>query len=204
MLAPEHSGVHPLLPECCILISRTMEVVFLIFAGFALALALLWIIVPALYGLPTVPARRQRVRAALRPAGLQPGEVLYDLGAGDGRVLIIAAREFGARAIGIEIGPVQCLLCWLRLLWGGLSRQVQIERRDFMQADLHRADVVYAYITSAQVQRLQHHLELQLRPGARVVTLACDLSSWQPAAIDRQTLAFLYVMPPVKVPTAAP
>ena len=75
---------------------------FLVCAAIFLLGAGLWTIVPAVYGLPTVPARKERVRAALRLAGLKPGETIFDLSAGDGRVLVMAAREFGARAVGGE------------------------------------------------------------------------------------------------------
>ena len=63
-------------------------------------ITLLWILVPAFYGLPSVPTKPDRIRKALKLVNLQPDEMLYDLGAGDGRVLLIAAREFGAKAIG--------------------------------------------------------------------------------------------------------
>ena len=62
-------------------------------------LALLWILVPAFYGLPSKPTKPDRIRAALKLANLQPDEVFYDLGAGDGRVLIIAAKEFNAKLL---------------------------------------------------------------------------------------------------------
>ena len=75
---------------------------------------LLWILVPALYGLPPIPTKPERIQKALKLANLQPNETLYDLGAGDGRVLFVAARDFGARAIGIEVGPIQCAVIWLR------------------------------------------------------------------------------------------
>jgi len=161
----------------------------------------LWILVPALYGLPTVPTKRERIHTALRLSDLQSGEVLYDLGAGDGRVLVIAARDFGARAVGIEIGPVQCAVAWLAALLNGISRQVRIEHMNFFEADLRAADVVYAYLTSSQAPRLQTCLESQLRPGARVVTISFDLSGWRPAAVDREALVFLYRMPPQKQAT---
>jgi cyclopropane fatty-acyl-phospholipid synthase-like methyltransferase len=81
-----------------------------------LLVSALWLLVPALYGVPWVPTREARIRKALQLAKLQPGESLYDLGAGDGRVLLIAAKEFDAQAVGIEIGPVQCALGWMRIL----------------------------------------------------------------------------------------
>lgn len=161
-----------------------------------LLFALTWILVPALYGLPSVPTRRERIRAALRLADLGPGEAFYDLGAGDGRTLVIAAREFGARATGIEIGPAQCLVCWVNARLSGTSPMVRVKRGDFYRADVSGADVVFVYATSRELVRLQKHLEGQLRGGARVVTVGSDFPGWEPVKVDRENLLFLYVMPP--------
>jgi precorrin-6B methylase 2 len=155
-----------------------------------------WYLVPALYGLPSVHTRRERVRAALRLAELRPDELLYDLGCGDGRVLVIAAKEFGARAVGIEIGPVQCAAAWINAQVNGTGPRVRVRLGDFRKADVRPADVVFIYATSAQAPRLEQLLESQLRPGARVVTIAFDFPNWEPAAFDNRELIFLYEMPP--------
>lgn len=157
--------------------------------------AALWLLVPALHGLPWVPARRARIRRALELAGLQPGETLYDLGSGDGRVLRMAAELFGARAVGIEVGPLQCALSWLLARFSPARGRVRTRWGDFYRADLRAADVVYAYLTSDQIARLRPLLERQLRPGARVVSLAADFPAWQPAQVDREQLVFVYVLP---------
>lgn len=174
-----------------------LDSVFQILAVLFLLGAILWLAVPVASGLPWVPARGQRIRAALRLANVQPGETVYDLGAGDGRVLVLAAREFGAKAVGIEISPVHCLLVWLRAGLAGVSRQATIRWGNFYRADLTDADVVYAYVTSSQAKRLRACLETRLKPGTRVVTVSSDLDGWQPAAIDRADLVFLYLMPPM-------
>jgi hypothetical protein len=161
-------------------------------------LVLLWILVPALYGLPPVPTRPERIRKALKLAGLQPDELLYDLGAGDGRVLLIAAREFGARAVGIEVGPIQCALIWLRLAASGLAGRAQVRWKNFYGADLHDADVVFVYATSKEVLKLTPHLEQQLKAGARLISISADFPDWEPAAFDDRDLIFLYEMPPLK------
>ena len=101
-------------------------------------LLLLWILIPALYGLPPVPTKPERIRKALKLAKLQSNEVLYDLGAGDGRVLLIAAHEFGAKAVGIEIGPIQCAMIWLRAVASGFGNQIQVRWANFYKADLKR------------------------------------------------------------------
>ena len=169
-----------------------------IFAGTVVVLIVgLWILFPIFHGVPWRPTKDHRIRKALQMAGLRSNENLYDLGSGDGRVLIIAAREFGASGFGIEIGPVQVVLSKLKFFLNGISSRVRVRRADFYQSDLYEADVVYAYLTSDQAPRLQKQLESQLKRGARVVTISFDLPGWQPEAFDREDLIFLYKMPPI-------
>ena len=161
-------------------------------------LALLWILVPAFYGLPPVPTNPERIRKALKLANLQSTEVLYDLGAGDGRVLLIAAREFGAKAIGIEVGPIQCALIWLRAVVSGFGNQIQVRWGNFYKVDLREADVVFVYATSKEVTKLAPHLEKQLKKGARVISISADFPEWEPSAFDERELIFVYEMPPTR------
>ena len=160
-------------------------------------IGLLWIFIPALYGLPPIPTKRERIRTALRLVNLQPDEVLYDLGAGDGRVLLIAAREFNAKAVGIEIGPIQCALIWLRAVASGFGNKIQVKWGNYLKADLSNADVVFVYATSKEVIRLASHLEAQMKPGSSVVSISADFPEWQPATMDDRNLIFVYGMPPI-------
>ncbi|HEU0296929.1 MAG TPA: class I SAM-dependent methyltransferase [Anaerolineales bacterium] len=172
-------------------------VLFLFILSILLLLTgLLWILVPARYGLPPVPTGLNRIRKALKLVNLQPDEVLYDLGSGDGRVLIIAAREFGAWAVGIEIGPVQRAVSWVKVLRVGIQHKVRIEAGDFYRADLHAADVVFVYATSKEVRKLAAHLEKQMKPGSRLVSISADFPEWEPSAFDERELIFVYEMPP--------
>ncbi len=168
-------------------------------------LAILWLaiviaayLVPLAYGLPPTPTQPGRIRKALKLANLQPGETLYDLGAGDGRVLVIAAKEFGARAVGIEAGPVQCVQAWANSLYNGVRSQVHVKRGNFFKADLNDADVVFAYLTSNYAVRLEEQLKSQLKHGARVITVSFDFPNWEPDAFDRRELVFMYKMPPTQ------
>jgi cyclopropane fatty-acyl-phospholipid synthase-like methyltransferase len=145
-----------------------------------------------LYGLPWIATREARIRRALQLAGLRPGETLYDLGAGDGRVLLLAAREFGARAVGIEIGPLQWALGWVRVWLSGKGHTVRMRCGNFYKADFSAADVVFVYLTSGQTSRLAKKLKRELRPGARVVSVAADFPDWTPSQVDREHLIFLY------------
>ncbi|PWB69895.1 MAG: hypothetical protein C3F07_18305 [Anaerolineales bacterium] len=159
-------------------------------------LALSWILIPALYGLPSRPTQPDRIRKALRLVDLKKGEVLFDLGAGDGRVLFIAAQEFDAEAVGIEVGPVQCAWIRLRIFMGGLSERVRIKMKNYYKADLGAADVVFIYATSHELPKLASHLETQMKPGSRVVSISADFPEWEPAAFDDHDLIFTYTMPP--------
>jgi precorrin-6B methylase 2 len=161
-------------------------------------LILLWILIPALYGLPPVPTKPERIRKALKLVNLQPNEVLYDLGAGDGRVLLFAAREFGAKAVGIEVGPVQCALIWLRAVTGGFGNRIQVRWANFYKADLREADVIFVYATSKEIMKLAPHLEKQLKKGTRLVSISADFSEWEPSVMDEHALIFVYEMPPTR------
>ncbi len=173
-----------------------ITIISLIFFVFIFCIALLWILVPAFYGLPSVPTKPERIRKALKLVNLQPDEVLYDLGAGDGRVLLIAAREFGALPTGLEVGPVQCALIWLRIVSSGLADRIKIRWGNFFKADLKDADVVYVYATSREVLKLAPFLQKQMKTGSRVVSISADFPEWQPSTIDEHDLIFVYTMPP--------
>jgi len=175
-------------------------VILFAFAFFLLFffVALLWILVPAFYGLPPVPTKPERIQKALKLANLQPNEVLYDLGAGDGRVLLIAARDFGAKAVGIEIGPIQCALIWLRATASGFGNQIQVRWENFYKANLKDADVLFVYATSKEVVKLAPHLQAQIKQGARLVSISADFPEWEPREFDDRELIFVYEMPPLK------
>jgi len=177
----------------------TISMIVLFFFGFFLLLfilALLWILVPALYGLPSIPTKPDRIRKALKLANLQANETLYDLGAGDGRVLLLAAGEFGANAVGIEVGPVQCAFIWLRALASGFSTKIRVQWGNYLNVDLHDADVVFLYATSQEVLKVASHLEKQLKPGTRVISISADFHEWEPSNFDEHDLIFVYEMPP--------
>jgi hypothetical protein len=176
-----------------------MNILVIVLYGLSLLiflLALSWILIPAFYGLPSKPTNPDRIRKALRLVDLKPDEVLYDLGAGDGRVLFIAAREFGAQAVGVEVGPVQWAWIRLKIVFGGLGGRVSIKIRDLYKTDLCDADVLYFYGTSREVRKLAPYLEKQMKAGARLVSISADFPEWEPSKFDEENLIFTYEMPP--------
>lgn len=150
------------------------------------------ILFPALFGGVWSPTSMKRVRRMLTAARLQPGETLVDLGAGDGRIIMTAAREFGARAIGVEIDPLRYALCRLRILAGGLSGKVEMVWANFFDLDLSGADVVTFFLSQAAADRLAEKLRKELKPGARVVSHQRPLPGWAPLEIDREHDLYVY------------
>jgi len=111
-------------------------------------------------------------------AGLRRGETLFDLGAGDGRILVEAARKFGARAKGVEIDPVRVQRIRERLRATGVD--AEIIQADFMTVDLSSANVIAIYLSDSANSRLAPKLKRELRNGARVVSLDYTLPGWAP------------------------
>lgn len=128
-----------------------------------------------------IPTPKLIVHQMLNLAQLRRGETVYDLGAGDGRVLIEAARGFGARAVGIEIDPVRVNRIRERLKLTSVDAEV-IEK-DFMDIDLSRADVITIYLSETANAKLSPKLSRELKPGARVVSLDYTLPGW---SLDRE------------------
>lgn len=126
-----------------------------------------------------VPLPMGTVRAMLRLAKVKRGETVYDLGSGDGRTVIEAAK-LGARGVGIEYSIPVHLLAMLRLAMSGISG-VKLFRKDFFKTNLKDADVVTFYLTPKLARMLGPKLKRELGRGARVVSAAHEISGWKPA-----------------------
>jgi cyclopropane fatty-acyl-phospholipid synthase-like methyltransferase len=133
---------------------------------------------------PYVPSPQVVVERMLEAAGLKPGEMLYDLGAGDGRVVITAAQKFKARAVGVELSPELCKRAAAQVKALGLSDQVSIIHADLLTVDLRPADVVTLYLLTSSNDRLKPNLEKYLKPGARVVSHDFVIRGWKPARTE--------------------
>jgi predicted RNA methylase len=121
-------------------------------------------------------------------------DVVYDLGSGDGRVLWIAAREFGARAVGVEIDPFR--YAWTRLLIRikRLHQQVAVIRMDFFQVDLSSATVITAYLLRDTNRKMMEKLVSELPAGARVVSRKYQFPGWDLVKEDPFEELYVYRM----------
>jgi len=129
---------------------------------------------------PFDPTPREVVERMLLLANVKSGDVLYDLGAGDGRVVIAAAKKYGIRAVGFEIDPGLVKLARENVRQQGVEQLVEIREQDFLTVDLSRASVVTLYLSYDGNLALRPQLMRQLRAGARVVSYTFDMGEWQP------------------------
>lgn len=134
---------------------------------------------------PFVPSPQVVVDKMLEAARLKPGETLYDLGSGDGRVVITAARRYQAKAVGVELSKELCARARIQVKAAGLENQVVIVHGDLLGVDLSPADVVTVYLLTHSNERLRPNLERYLKPGARVVSHDFAIRGWEPARTER-------------------
>ena len=120
------------------------------------------------------------VQAMLAAAAVQPGETVYDLGCGDGRIVITAARQFGARGVGVDLNFELIQVARAAAVAAGVRHMTAFRLADLFSVDLAEADVVALYLLPAVNERLLPQLR-QLRPGARVVSYEFRLPGYEPA-----------------------
>ncbi|SRR5581483_1954602 len=127
-----------------------------------------------------VPTPMATVRGMLRLAAVGDSDLVYDLGSGDGRIVIAAAREFGARAVGIDIDPARIAESRASADTAGVAGRVSFRQGDLFRADLRPATAVTLYLTVPLNLRLRPKLLRDLRPGARVVSNSFEMGEWTP------------------------
>ena len=115
----------------------------------------------------------------LECAELRPGEILYDLGSGDGRIVIMAAQEFGARGVGVDLNAHLIAEAEGKARELGLTKSVQFIHGDMFDVNLRQADVVTMYLLTSANEKVRPKLERELRPGARVVTHDFPVANWE-------------------------
>lgn len=157
----------------------------MLFVGASSLLSTLW-------GAPWVPTSIKTIKRMLEMADVQEGESVVDLGAGDGRIVVVAARHFRANALGVEIDPLRCLVANTVIRSLGLRQHARVQCGDIFKFDLTGTNVVTLYLLQGTNQRLKAKLAGQLSPGSRVVSKTFSFTGWTPVAIDERHRLFLY------------
>ena len=162
---------------------HSLLLVILILLIIGLVLEALWFISTLqsiVGGAPFISLSKKRAREAWAAAGLQPGEVIYELGCGDARHLIYACRQYLVTGVGIDISWWPLLLAWLRVNFGGMGKRVRLIWRNIRHIDLSDADVVYMYLGQKLSDSLRDKLKHELKPGSRIISAQFPLTDWQP------------------------
>lgn len=133
---------------------------------------------------PYVPTTEQAVQEMLKLAGVKKTDVVYDLGCGDGRIVIAAAKEYGAHGVGIDINPVRIKEAMENAKKAGVEHLVRFEEKDLFEADFHEASVVTLFLLHSVNLKLRPKLLEQLKPGTRVVSNTFDMGDWK---ADKET-----------------
>lgn len=118
---------------------------------------------------------RKVARAMCKLAKVNEKDIVYDLGSGDGTALIVAAKEFGAKGIGIEIDPIRYFISKIRVYFNNLSQSVKIYKSNFFYVNISRASVVFVYLVPKALERLLPKLKKELETGTRLISYRYEI-----------------------------
>jgi len=134
---------------------------------------------------PYVPTPDDVVERMLQLAEVGKSDLVYDLGCGDGRIVIAAAKKYGARGVGVDIDPQRIAESQTNAKKAGVEQLVSFELQDAMTADVSKATVVTLYLLSTSNLKLRPLLTKQLKPGARIVSHHFPMGDWEPAKVEQ-------------------
>ena len=134
---------------------------------------------------PWVPSRSRDMARIFKLADLKPGQIFYDLGCGNGRVVVYAANNFEVKAIGLEISLALYLICKIRQFTNRKS-DIEFKFKNLHKQNLEDADVVYFFgIPKVLNEKFCSKLKKELKPGAKIISYSFKLHDWVPAAVDK-------------------
>ena len=136
---------------------------------------------------PYVPTPEDVVDRMLQLAKVTKNDVVYDLGCGDGRIVVAAAKRYGARGVGVDIDPQRIAESEANAKKAGVEHLVSFKLEDAMKVDVSPASVVTLYLLSASNLKLRPILTKQLKPGSRIVSHAFSMGDWEPQTVDQFT-----------------
>ncbi|HSW50883.1 MAG TPA: class I SAM-dependent methyltransferase [Bryobacteraceae bacterium] len=128
-----------------------------------------------------VPTPQDVVDAMLKMAEVRSGDVVYDLGCGDGRVVVTAAKQYGVRGVGIDINPERIAEARENVQKNGVGNRITLRNEDLFEADIKEASVVTLYLLTSLNLKLRPKLWSDLKPGTRIVSHSFDMGDWKPA-----------------------
>jgi ribosomal protein L11 methylase PrmA len=148
-----------------------------------------------------VPTPQELVEDMLRLADVRKGDILYDLGSGDGRIPITAAKKYGIRAVGVDIDPARIAEAVENARKAGVSKLVEFRQQDLFESDFREATVVTLYLLPDLNLKLRPRLLAELKPGTRIVSHQFDMGDWKPhkkLEVDGRIVYFWTIPDPSK------
>jgi SAM-dependent methyltransferase len=152
---------------------------FSLAAGVLIAMSVAAAQIPHL-DVPYVPSPNPVVDGMLKLAGVSPGDTVYDLGCGDGRIVIAAAKAYGAKGVGVDINPERVEEARANAKSAKVDDKVRFEENDLFKANIANATVVTLYLLPDVNLRLKGKLMKELKPGTRIVSHSFDMGDWKP------------------------
>ena len=167
-----------------------MEWTFFLLAGLIILAGM--VVLPVFFGAPWHPLMPYTIRRILKFVDIRPGETIFDLGCGDGRVLITAAKEYSAKGVGVEIDPIKVGLARLLAKFKKADSQVKIIRGNIFDFDPSEADIVYLYLTHQAMDKLFPEILTKLKPTVRIVSYRFCIRGMNPEKVSADKTLFLY------------
>jgi phospholipid N-methyltransferase len=153
-----------------------------------------WVIWTDIIGAGWEPTSKILVRKMLEIAEVNSEDILYDLGSGDGRIIIETARKYHANAIGIEADPLRYIWSKLMILLYGVNQKVKVIWGNFFNKDITNATVVTLFLSSKANQQLKTKLQNELKPGTRIVSYYWTFHEWEPVKEDKKDKIYMYII----------
>jgi predicted RNA methylase len=125
-------------------------------------------------------------------ADVQPNDIVYDLGSGDGRIIVMAAREFHATSVGIELNPFWVFWTRVKVALFQLRGKVNVVWGNFFNKDLSKANIVTLYLLQGTNDQLKPKLEKECKPGTRVISHIFTFDGWKPQKVDGAAEIYMY------------
>lgn len=147
-----------------------------LFLALILLIPLSWIWPPDSPWAPNWRTKRKTARAAFKLAKVKKGDVVYELGSGEATALMVAAQEFGAKGVGIEIEPFRFFLSRLTVWEKGFNEQITLKRGNFYKEDLSEATVLYLYLVPQTLNRLIPKFKKELKKGTRIISYKYEMN----------------------------
>lgn len=156
-----------------------------------IALSMLW---PLAIGAAYSPSSMKVVQKMLNMAEVDSDDVVYDLGSGDGRIVIEAAHKYHALGVGVEADPLRVIWSRLKIIRLGLGQQVKIIWGNLFHQNIGPATVVVLFLWGRTNEKLKDKLQEELKPGTRVVSYVWKIKGWSPVKVDEKEQIYLYII----------